>query len=235
MNFGSSICCQSGINQIKPTEAALSRTVGLSNSRTALSLKSSSFLCVRNSLRYVVGLNMFDLKCCQKQSRQTVMASKAMEKKIIKKAGRNEHHLWKKKDSAGSGQKALNLIRIVSDLPNEKEAIFGALDKWTAWETEFPLIAAAKALRILRRTCQWRRVIQVAKWMLSKGQGATMATYDTLLLAFDMDNRLDEAESLWNMILHTHTRSISKRLFSRMISLYDHHEMKTKIIEIWRS
>ncbi|KAL6204617.1 hypothetical protein ACLB2K_021884 [Fragaria x ananassa] len=192
MKFGSSICCQSGINQIKPTEAALSRTVGLSNSRTALSLKSSSFLCVRNSLRYVVGLNTFDLKCCQKQSRQTV-----------------------------------------SDLPNEKEAIFGALDKWTAWETEFPLIAAAKALRILRRSCQWRRVIQVAKWMLSKGQGATMATYDTLLLAFDMDNRLDEAESLWNMILHTHTRSISKRLFSRMISLYDHHEMKTKIIEVF--
>lgn len=73
---------------------------------------------------------------------------------------------------------------------------------------------------------------QVAKWMLSKGQGATMATYDTLLLAFDMDHRVDEAESLWNMILHTHTRSISKRLFSRMISLYDHHEMKNKIIEV---
>lgn len=59
-----------------------------------------------------------------------------------------------------------------------------------------------------------------------------MATYDTLLLAFDMDHRVDEAESLWNMILHTHTRSISKLLFSRMISLYDRHEMKNKIIEV---
>ncbi|XP_040375692.1 pentatricopeptide repeat-containing protein At4g18975, chloroplastic isoform X2 [Rosa chinensis] len=206
---GSSICCQSGINQ------------------------SSSFLSARNSLHYIVGLNTFDVKCSQKQSRQTITASKAIEKKTIKKVGRNEHHLWKKKDSAGSGQKALNLVRIVSDLPNEKEAIFGALDKWTAWETEFPLIAAAKALRILRKRRQWMRVIQVAKWMLSKGQGTTMATYDTLLLAFDMDHRLDEAESLWNMILLTHTRSISKRLFSRMISLYDHHEMINKIIEVF--
>lgn len=68
--------------------------------------------------------------------------------------------------------------------------------------------------------------------MLSKGQGATMATYDSLLLAFDMDQRVDEAEMLWNMILHTHTRSISKQLFSRMISLYDHHSMPEKIIQV---
>ena len=59
-----------------------------------------------------------------------------------------------------------------------------------------------------------------------------MGTYDTLLLAFDMDWRADEAESLWNMILHMHTRSISKRLFSRMISLYDHHDMPDKLIEV---
>lgn len=206
---GNSICCRSGINQ------------------------SSSFFSARNSLYYIVGISTFHLRCSQKQSRQPLTTSKEIEKKIIKKVGRNEHHLWKKKDSAGSGQKALNLVRIVSDLPNEKEAIFGALDKWTAWETEFPLMAAAKALRILRKRNQWMRVIQVAKWLLSKGQGATMATYDTLILAFDMDHRVDEAESLWNMILHTHTRSISKRLFSRMISLYDHHEMKNKIIEVF--
>ncbi|KAF6173972.1 hypothetical protein GIB67_039923 [Kingdonia uniflora] len=136
----------------------------------------------------------------------------------------------------------------VSELPNEKEVVYGALEKWIAWETEFPLIAASKALVILRKRNQWLRLIQainansldnptwtsqVAKWMLSKGQGLTMGTYDTLLLAFDMDQRVDEAESLWNMILHTHTRSVSKRLFSRMISLYDHHEMTNKIIEVF--
>ncbi|KAJ4703740.1 Pentatricopeptide repeat-containing protein [Melia azedarach] len=106
---------------------------------------------------------------------------------IVKKIGKKEQHLWKKRESAGSGQKALGLVRIVSELPKEKEAVYGALDKWMAWETEFPLIAAAKALRIFRRRGQWRRVIQVAKWMLSKGQGATMGTYDTLFLAFDKD------------------------------------------------
>ncbi|KAL6567333.1 hypothetical protein OROGR_001001 [Orobanche gracilis] len=66
--------------------------------------------------------------------------------------------------------------------------------------------------------------------MLSKGQGATMAAYDCRLLAFDMDGRVDEAEMLWNMILHTYNCSISKRLFSRMISLYDHHNV---VIEVF--
>ncbi|KAK0579835.1 hypothetical protein LWI29_032246 [Acer saccharum] len=171
------------------------------------------------------------VKCFINQNGQSVSNSKAAQNKIVKKVGKNEHHLWKKRDSAGSGKKALNLVKIISELPNEKEAVYGALNKWTAWETEFPLIAAAKALKILRKRGRWLRVIQVAKWMLSKGQGATMATYDTLLLAFDKDKRVDEAESLWNMIVHTHTRSISKQLCSRIVSLYDHHGMQEKIIE----
>lgn len=49
----------------------------------------------------------------------------------------------------------------MSELPNEKEAVYGALDKWVAWETEFPLIAIAKALKILRKRGQWIRLIQV--------------------------------------------------------------------------
>uniref|UniRef100_A0A1J3CZ71 Pentatricopeptide repeat-containing protein, chloroplastic n=1 Tax=Noccaea caerulescens TaxID=107243 RepID=A0A1J3CZ71_NOCCA len=157
-----------------------------------------------------------------------------VKRKEVKKVGKKEeHHLWKKNDSAGSGQKALNLVRMLSGLPNEKEAVYGALNKWVAWEVEFPIIAAAKALQILRKRSQWHRVIQVAKWMLSKGQGATMGTYDTLLLAFDMDERADEAESLWNMILHTHTRSIPRRLFARMIALYAHHDLQDKVIEVF--
>ncbi|MBA0759895.1 hypothetical protein Gotri_022706 [Gossypium trilobum] len=53
------------------------------------------------------------------------------------------------------------LVPKVSRLPNEKETIYGELDKWVAWEIEFPLIAAAKALRILKKRSQWLRVIQV--------------------------------------------------------------------------
>ncbi|KAK1284675.1 Pentatricopeptide repeat-containing protein [Acorus calamus] len=151
----------------------------------------------------------------------------------VNKTGKREHHLWMKRDSAGSGQKALNLVRIVSRLPNENEAVYEALDKWTAWEIEFPLIAAAKSLEILRKRNQWLRIIQVTKWMLSKGQGLTMGKYDTSLLAFDMDGRLDDVEAMWDTILQTHTRSVSKRLFSRMISLYDHHQMPNNIIEVF--
>ncbi|XP_070661930.1 pentatricopeptide repeat-containing protein At4g18975, chloroplastic-like isoform X3 [Malus domestica] len=216
------IRCQfplSGIDQITTTEAALLLGFGFPNCKTSLLWK-------KNYVHQTVAIHTSNVKFSYKQSRQALTSSKTTEKKIIKKAGKKEHHLWQKKDSAGSGQK-------VSSLPNEKETIFGALDKWTAWETEFPLIAAAKALIILRKRSQWVRVIQVAKWMLSKGQGATMGTYDTLLLAFDMDQRVDEAESLWNMILHTHTRSISRRLFSRMISLYHHHDLQSKIIEVF--
>lgn len=164
---------------------------------------------------------------------QSLATSNAGEKKLIRKSGKKEHHLWQKRDQSGSGQKALNLVRTICGLPNEKEAVYSALDEWIAWETEFPLIAAAKALRILTKRNQWKRVIQVAKWMLSKGQGATMATYDLLLLAFDMDKRLDEVKGLWDMILHAHDRSISKRLFSRMISLYDHHNLPKDVIEVF--
>ncbi|KAH6814060.1 Pentatricopeptide repeat superfamily protein [Perilla frutescens var. frutescens] len=154
-------------------------------------------------------------------------------RKLIQKSRKKEHHLWQKRDQAGSGQKAMNLVRTICGLPNEREAVYGALDEWIAWETKFPLIAATKALRILRSRNQWKRLIQVAKWMLSKGQRATMATYDLLLLAFDMDRRLDEAKMLWDMILRAHDRSISKRLFSKMISLYDHHNLPNNVIEVF--
>nr|CAD1818031.1 unnamed protein product [Ananas comosus var. bracteatus] len=87
---------------------------------------------------------------------------------------------------------------MVSKLPNDKEVIYGALDRWIAWETEFPVIAATKALEILRRRNQWLRIIQVTKWLLSKGQVLTLETYDTLLLAFNMEGRIDEAESIGN-------------------------------------
>ncbi|KAK8968287.1 Pentatricopeptide repeat-containing protein [Platanthera guangdongensis] len=149
------------------------------------------------------------------------------------KSRKKEHHLWMKRDSAGSGQKALHLVRLVSKLPYDKDAVTAALDYWTAWETEFPVIASAKALEILRRRNQWQRIIQVSKWLLSKGQVLTMGTYDTLLLALDRDGRLEEAEELWPMILQTNTRSVSKRLFSRMVSIYDRRRVSEKVVEVF--
>ncbi|MBA0786089.1 hypothetical protein Gotri_026052 [Gossypium trilobum] len=53
------------------------------------------------------------------------------------------------------------LVPKVSQLSNEKETIYRALDKWVAWENEFPLIAAAKALQIFKKRSQWLCAIQV--------------------------------------------------------------------------
>ncbi|KHN47539.1 Pentatricopeptide repeat-containing protein, chloroplastic [Glycine soja] len=40
---------------------------------------------------------------------------------------------------------------MVYKLPNEKEVVYGALDKRTTWETEFLVIAVSKALQILKK------------------------------------------------------------------------------------
>ncbi|KHG29993.1 Calcium-dependent protein kinase 32 [Gossypium arboreum] len=53
------------------------------------------------------------VKSSQKLGEQSLGISRVVEKKPVKKVEKNEHHLWKKRDSAGSGQKALNLVRIV--------------------------------------------------------------------------------------------------------------------------
>ena len=42
-----------------------------------------------------------------------------------------------------------------------KEEVYGALDKWAAFELKFPLEATMNGLRRLRENNQWHRVIQV--------------------------------------------------------------------------
>jgi pentatricopeptide repeat protein len=60
----------------------------------------------------------------------------------------------------------------------------------------------------------------------------TWTTYDTLLTALFMDGRVDEAESIWSTIIQTHTRSVPKRLFSRMILMYDMCNRPDKVLEV---
>lgn len=73
---------------------------------------------------------------------------------------------------------------------------------------------------------------QVTKWLMSKGQVLTWTTYDTFLLALFMDGRADEAESIWSTVIQTHTRSVPKRLFSRMILMYDTCHRPDKVLEV---
>lgn len=180
----------------------------------------------------LITLSVSTTRTAQKIAFQ-VHANKSPTRNVNRQAPQKQQHLWKKKSTLASGQKARVLVDTVMKLSNEKEIVYGALDQWVAWEEEFPLIALAKALRILRQRDQWQQVIQVAKWMLSKGQGMTMGTYDTMILAFDMDGRVDEAEVLWDTICQMHTRSVPRMLFSRMISMYERHNMPKKLLEVF--
>ncbi|XP_037484645.1 pentatricopeptide repeat-containing protein At4g18975, chloroplastic-like isoform X3 [Triticum dicoccoides] len=104
---------------------------------------------------------------------------------LVSKKSNKDHRLWIRKDSAGSGKKALCLVNTVT------------------------------------------------KWLMSKGQVLTWTMYDTLLLALSMDGRVDEAESIWNTILQTYTRSVPKKLFSRMIQIYNTRHLPDKVLEIY--
>ncbi|PPE00511.1 hypothetical protein GOBAR_DD02461 [Gossypium barbadense] len=104
--------------------------------------------------------------------------------------------IWKSRNRIGTVSKSAKLVTCVKQLSNVNEEVYGALDLFIAWELEFPLITVKKALKILQKEQEWKRIIQVIKWMLSKGQGRTMGTYFTLLNALAEDGRLEEAEEL---------------------------------------
>ncbi|KAJ4760823.1 Pentatricopeptide repeat (PPR) superfamily protein [Rhynchospora pubera] len=151
----------------------------------------------------------------------------------LRRPARREHHLWKRRDRGQSFRKASDLVRIIRNLPDEKNAIYDALDRWTAFEDEFPIIAIAKSLQTLKKNHHWLRIIQVCKWLFSKGQILTWLTYDVLLIALSMEGRVDEAELVYNKVIKDYTRSTPKRLFSRMVSMYDHHHLPHKILEVF--
>ncbi|KAL0321895.1 UNVERIFIED_CONTAM: Pentatricopeptide repeat-containing protein [Sesamum calycinum] len=121
----------------------------------------------------------------------------------------------------------------IKGLSNVKEEVYGALDSFIAWELEFPLITVKKALKNLENEKEWKRIIQVTKWMLSKGQGRTMGTYYALLNALAEDGRLDEAEELWRTLFSENLESMPRMFFERMISIYYQREMHEKMFEIF--
>lgn len=72
----------------------------------------------------------------------------------------------------------------------------------------------------------------MTKWMLSKGQGRTMGTYFSLLNALAEDNRLDEAEELWNKLFMEHLEGTPRKFFNKMISIYYKRDMHQKLFEV---
>jgi hypothetical protein len=47
------------------------------------------------------------------------------------------------------------------DIKDSKEAVYGALDAWVAWEKNFPIASLKRALLALEKEQQWHRVVQV--------------------------------------------------------------------------
>nr|KJB34399.1 hypothetical protein B456_006G064400 [Gossypium raimondii] len=92
--------------------------------------------------------------------------------------------VWKSRNRIGTVSKLAKLVSCVKQLSNVKEEVYGALDSFIAWELEFPLITVKKALKILKNEQEWKRIIQVIKWMLSKGQGRSLKLFSSAVVNF---------------------------------------------------
>jgi hypothetical protein len=52
------------------------------------------------------------------------------------------------------------------DIDDNKEAIYGALDAWVAWEQNFPIGSLRNILLCLEKEQQWHRIVQVCMYHL---------------------------------------------------------------------
>uniref|UniRef100_A0ACD5YKT2 Uncharacterized protein n=1 Tax=Avena sativa TaxID=4498 RepID=A0ACD5YKT2_AVESA len=141
--------------------------------------------------------------------------------------------VWKPDRRIGTVSKSQKLVKCIKDLSNVKEEVYGALDSFVAWELEFPLIAVKKALQTLEDEKEWKRIIQVIKWMFNKGQGKTMGSYQTLLNALIEDGRVEEAEELFEKIFSRYMEGLPRIFFMKMISLYYRLGSYQKMFEIF--
>ncbi|XP_047328496.1 pentatricopeptide repeat-containing protein At4g18975, chloroplastic-like [Impatiens glandulifera] len=127
------------------------------------------------------------------------------------------------------------LIDTLMNINDSKEAVYGALDSWVALEQKFPIGALKKVILVLEKEAQWHRTIQVIKWMLSKGEGTTRATYGQLIRALDMDYRAEEADVIWEkkIIGNDDLHTVSWQLCQLMIGVYYRNNMPEKIIKVF--
>ncbi|URE00910.1 Pentatricopeptide repeat-containing protein [Musa troglodytarum] len=124
--------------------------------------------------------------------------------------------------------------RQLLDFKDSKEAVYGTLDAWVAWEHSFPLVTLKKALLVLEKEEQWHRVVQVIKWMLSKGQGTTMGTYEQLIRALEKDNRAEEAHRIWVKKISHDLHSVPWRFCDLMLSIYYRNNMLERLVMLFQ-
>ncbi|KAL3507695.1 hypothetical protein ACH5RR_033077 [Cinchona calisaya] len=126
------------------------------------------------------------------------------------------------------------LVSTLLDLKDSKEAVYGALDAWVAWEKNFPIAQLKNVLINLEKEQQWHKIIQVIKWMLSKGQGNTMGTYKQLIQALDMDHRAQEAHEFWRRKIGSDLHSVPWELCKVMISVYYRNNMLQDFVKLFK-
>ncbi|KAJ8760142.1 hypothetical protein K2173_010998 [Erythroxylum novogranatense] len=126
------------------------------------------------------------------------------------------------------------LLKTLSGLDDSKEAVYGSLDAWVAWEQKFPTVLLKNALIDLEKEHQWHKIIQVIKWMLSKGQGNTLGTYEQLIVALDMDHRAEEAHMFWVKKIGNDLHSVSWQLCKCMMGIYYRNNMLEHLIKLFK-
>ncbi|KAJ7944768.1 Pentatricopeptide repeat-containing protein [Quillaja saponaria] len=126
------------------------------------------------------------------------------------------------------------IVSTLFDLKDSKEAVYGTLDAWVAWEQNFPISSLKMALLALEKEQQWHKVVQVIKWMLSKGQGTTMGTYVQLIRALDMDHRAEEAHKFWEKRIGLDLHSVPWQLCKLMISVYYRNNMLEQLLRLFK-
>ncbi|XP_030528120.1 pentatricopeptide repeat-containing protein At4g18975, chloroplastic [Rhodamnia argentea] len=126
------------------------------------------------------------------------------------------------------------LVSTLLDMKDSKQSVYGALDAWVAWEQNFPLASLRRALVVLEEQHQWHRMVQVIKWMLSKGQGNTMGTYGVLIRALDMDHRAEEAHRFWVKKIGSDLHSVPWSLCTSMIAIYYRNNMLEHLIKLFK-
>lgn len=119
------------------------------------------------------------------------------------------------------------------NLENTKEAVYGTLDVWVSEEREFPIGRVKTALLTLEKKQKWHKVVQVIKWMLSKGHGTTVGTYGQLIRALDMDERVEEAKKLWVKKLGRNVGSVPWKVCEIMVSVYYRNEMWKDVVKLF--
>ncbi|KAE8721935.1 pentatricopeptide repeat-containing protein [Hibiscus syriacus] len=126
------------------------------------------------------------------------------------------------------------LVTTLLDITDSKEAVYGTLDTWVAWEQSFPIGPLKNVILALEKEHQWHRVVQVIKWMLSKGQGNTMGTYTQLLRALDRDNRAEEAHQFWVKKVGADLHSVPWQLCRLMIAVYYRNNMLENLVKLFK-